>query len=306
MGKVPDEWRNVYNFAAGGLAGAVARTVIAPIERVKIIYQIGRAGSGTTGYIHLISKVIREGGGGLQGVAAFWKGNSVAVVRVYPYLGVQLASNEYFKRCLATFGPSGAGVLNAEGVRFFAGGGAGMTAVLFTYPLDLARARMALLMEQGAKEVPGMLGTMKEVYLKEGSARALYSGAGISMKGAALYCGIKFASYDACKDLCKNTLLADPEGKPSALHRAVSGGLAGVFAQTFVYPVDVIRRRLQTGGPEAAKKYSGFISALWRLYTEEGFRSGLYRGLSLNYMKTVPNTTVYLALFDTLMEYAQS
>jgi len=236
-------------------------------------------------------------------VLAFWKGNSVAVIRVFPYLGVQLSSNEYFRKLLSPLGPQRAGVLNAEGIKFFAGGGAGMAAVFCTYPLDLARARLALLMEQGATHIPSMYGVMREAYLKEGSIRALYSGVGISMTGAAIYCGIKFASYDACKDICRRRFLPDPEGSPSAIHRALSGGFAGVIAQTFVYPVDVIRRRLQTGGLEAKAKYPGFVSGLWRLYRDEGLLRGLYRGLSLNYLKTVPNTTVYLALFDYLRDW---
>lgn len=83
-------------------------------------------------------------------------------------------------------------------------------------------------MEQGAKEMPSMLGTARDVF-KEGGLRALYSGAQVSMTGAAIYCGLKFFSYDACKELCRS-YLPDPEGPPSALHRAMSGGLAGVMA----------------------------------------------------------------------------
>jgi len=50
------------------------------------------------------------------------------------------------------------------------------------------------------------------------------------------------------------------------------------------------------------EKYPGSISGLWRLYKEEGVVRGLYRGCALNYVKTVPNTTVYLALFDYLKD----
>ncbi|CAE7457709.1 mcfP [Symbiodinium natans] len=185
--------------------------------------------------------------------------------------------------------------------KFFAGGGAGMTAVFCTYPLDLARARMALLIEQGAKEVPSMFGTVRDVW-REAGIRALYSGAGVSMTGAAIYCGLKFATYDGCKDWCRRYLLPDPDGPPSALHRALSGGVAGVLAQTFVYPFDVLRRRLQTGGAAMKEKYPGSIRGLWTLYKEEGVVRGLYRGCALNYVKTVPNTTVYLALFDILKD----
>lgn len=278
----------------------VARTVIAPIERVKIIFQTRVTADRRQGYGVILRRVLDESGGGLKGVAAFWKGNSVAVIRVFPYLGVQLSSNEFYRKGIVTTSLALFGVVPAKAITsFLAGGGAGMSAVLTTYPLDLARARMALLIEQGATKIPSMLGVMKEVYAQEGFL-ALYSGVGISMTGAAIYCGLKFASYDLCKDICRRYLLPNPEGSPSALHRAASGGLAGAVAQTFVYPFDVIRRRLQTGGAEARAKYPDTVRGLWRLYSEEGFVRGLYRGCSLNYLKTIPNTTVYLSLFDFL------
>eukprot|EP00933_Yihiella_yeosuensis_P042973 TRINITY_DN37654_c0_g1_i1.p1 TRINITY_DN37654_c0_g1~~TRINITY_DN37654_c0_g1_i1.p1 ORF type:complete len:329 (-),score=39.62 TRINITY_DN37654_c0_g1_i1:128-1051(-) len=298
--------RSAEHFVCGGIAGMAARTVIAPVERIKIIYQTHGAGKSGQGWLVLIKKVKDESGGGLRTATAFWKGNSVAVIRVFPYLGIQLSSNEFFRRqihnmCAST--SSGRPLLDKKTQHFIAGGGAGMTAVFCTYPLDLARARMAQLMEQGAKQIPSIVGTMKQVVKNEGSLRALYSGAGISMTGAAIYCGIKFSSYDASKDFCRKYLLADTEGPPSALHRAVSGGLAGAFAQTFVYPFDVLRRRLQTGGPEAKEKYRNTVQGFWTLYREEGLVRGLYRGCSLNYIKTIPNTTVYLALFDLLKDH---
>lgn len=77
----------------------MARTVIAPVERVKIIYQINSK-STDQGWLRIIKKVLDESGGGLRSVTDFWKGNSVAVLRVFPYLGVQMASNELFRRQL--------------------------------------------------------------------------------------------------------------------------------------------------------------------------------------------------------------
>ncbi|CAJ1409561.1 unnamed protein product [Effrenium voratum] len=144
------EWRRTgEHFVCGGVAGMVARTVIAPVERIKIIYQINSKSAGE-GWLRIIRKVVDESGGGVRSVTAFWRGNSIAVIRVFPYLGVQLASNELFRRQLKQLG----GGISPEVQKFLAGGGAGMTAVMCTYPLDLARARMALLMEQGAKEMP--------------------------------------------------------------------------------------------------------------------------------------------------------
>ena len=69
-----------------------------------------------------------------------------------------------------------------------------------------------------------------------------------------------------------------------------------MLAQTFVYPLDVVRRRMQTSGATAA--YSGTWDALSTIARTEGVRHGLYRGLTLNYLKTMPNVAIYMSLYD--------
>ena len=82
--------------------------------------------------------------------------------------------------------------------------------------------------------------------------------------------------------------------------RVSAGALAGVVAQTFVYPFDVIRRRMQTGKLSlAGRPYAGVFDALQTISKEEGIR-GLYRGLSLNYIKTMPNVAIYMSLYDVV------
>eukprot|EP00438_Fugacium_kawagutii_P006436 Skav208835 [mRNA] locus=scaffold1193:97225:110524:+ [translate_table: standard] len=95
MGTTSEWRRTAEHFVCGGVAGMVARTVIAPVERIKIIYQINsKHSTGDQGWLRIIKKVMDESGGGHRTITDFWKGNSVAVLRVFPYLGVQLASNE--------------------------------------------------------------------------------------------------------------------------------------------------------------------------------------------------------------------
>ena len=66
-----------------------------------------------------------------------------------------------------------------------------------------------------------------------------------------------------------------------------------------VYPTDVLRRRFQVD-PDAVKRYGNSFRGLWMIYKEEGVRNGLYRGITLNYLKAAPNTTIYLLMFDWL------
>ena len=122
-------------FCAGGIAGVVSRTAIAPIERVKILYQVSHS-SGTAVSSHwtsLAPKILRE-----EGPAAFWKGNTAAVVRVVPYMSMTFLTYEEYKATLTGLGvPKQASTLTAGSL-------AGVTAVILTYPLDLARATMAM------------------------------------------------------------------------------------------------------------------------------------------------------------------
>ena len=84
-------------FIAGGVAGIVSRTCIAPIERVKILYQINRGSS--QAWYRIPGQILHN-----EGVLAFWKGNTAAVVRVMPYMSLTFMSYEEYKvRCLPSW-----------------------------------------------------------------------------------------------------------------------------------------------------------------------------------------------------------
>ena len=117
-------------FVAGGIAGVVSRTAIAPIERVKILYQVSRA-SVSTSWLQLAPQIWRE-----EGFLAFWKGNTAAVTRVLPYMSLTFLSYEEYRAALQRSG------LSKTSSTIAAGSAAGVTAVALTYPLDLVRATM--------------------------------------------------------------------------------------------------------------------------------------------------------------------
>ena len=74
-----------------------------------------------------------------EGLVAFWKGNGVNIVRVFPYAAAQLASNDSYKRLLADENHE-----LSVARRLTAGACAGMTATALTHPLDTIRLRLAL------------------------------------------------------------------------------------------------------------------------------------------------------------------
>ena len=124
---------------AGGTAGMIARTCIAPIERIKILFQIQK---GSSSYIKLLSNVLKN-----EGIKSMWRGNSAAVIRVIPYTSIQFTAFEEYSSLLGQFENS----LPKAPRDLAAGSLAGITACVITYPLDVVRARMALQNEGLAK-----------------------------------------------------------------------------------------------------------------------------------------------------------
>ena len=82
-------------FLAGGVAGAVSRTVVSPLERLKILFQIQSAGR--TEYKLPISqgllKMWRD-----EGWRGFMRGNGANCMRIIPYSAVQFASFNFYKK----------------------------------------------------------------------------------------------------------------------------------------------------------------------------------------------------------------
>ncbi|KAJ9450793.1 Mitochondrial substrate carrier family protein B [Diplonema papillatum] len=282
---------------AGGAAAVVSRTAIAPVERVKIIYQTSP--HLRQGYLVLFRQVYQDGG-----ALSFWKGNGVAVARVVPYLSVQLSANDLYKEFLAAYDV----IPNKTARIWVAGVAAGATSIVSTYPLDTVRARLAVQMEavprgetRKRENMFRMIGTIA----KAEGVPALYRGCYMSCYSGGLYSGIKFATYDYLKGSCTSLWGAKSDAELTLLQRAFSGAVGGFVAQTFVYPMDVVRRRMQT--TQGPPPYRSIYHALSTIARNEGFTTGLFRGLSLNYMKTVPNVAIYLSLYDVfkywLIEY---
>merc|ERR1719329_1582958 len=88
------------DFCAGGVAGAVAKTCTAPIERVKLLIQTQDANpkiiSGEvpryTGIVNCFTRVASE-----QGVQAFWRGNLTNIIRYFPTQAFNFAFKDSIK-----------------------------------------------------------------------------------------------------------------------------------------------------------------------------------------------------------------
>jgi hypothetical protein len=225
---------------AGGLAGMAAKTLTAPIDRIKILFQVTSRQFSFHSASQLFVDVWRT-----EGPAALWRGNNAQLLRVFPYAGIQFACYDFYKgkiRNLSSTALSPGSSFSAV-ENLFAGAFAGATSVAITYPLDCLRARLAV--EEGkVSRFTGLGDAIRSMYAREGVA-GFYRGVTPTLLGILPYAGFAFAANDALR---ARASVGGESGEVSVITKLVCGGLSGLVAQSLTYPLDVIRRRQQTEG----------------------------------------------------------
>lgn len=123
---------------AGGLAACAAKTVVGPLDRVKILFQASNPEfakyTGTwTGALRAMRDIYRSDGG-----RGLYRGHSATLLRIFPYGGIKFLAYEQVRAFL---------IHNKEEEthirRFLAGSIAGCFSVFATYPLEVIRVRLA-------------------------------------------------------------------------------------------------------------------------------------------------------------------
>lgn len=280
----------VTSLIAGATAGALAKTTIAPLDRTKINFQINKdiPYSFRAALLFLHKTYTHEG------FLALWRGNSATMARIIPYSAIQFTAHEQWKKLLQVDLHDDTKVR-----RFMAGALAGITSQSLTYPLDLARARMAVTDKYSGYR------TLREVFVKiwqcEGP-RTLYRGYWATILGVIPYAGTSFFTYDTLK---KEYYKYTGDSSPNTVISLVFGATAGVIGQSSSYPLDIVRRRMQTTGVTAhcADRYLTIGTTLAKIYREEGFIRGFYKGLSMNWIKGPIAVGISFATYDHIRHF---
>jgi len=218
------------------------------------------------------------------------------LARIFPYAAINYMMYEQFKRLLVA--PD---ARHPEISRLLAGSMAGVTSVLFTYPLDLTRARLAYQVK--VHKYQGISHTIATMVREEGW-RSLYRGFVPTLLGILPYAGTSFATYDTLK-IFLSRRFSDAVLRPHENHKDLRvpyqlacGAIAGAVAQTVSYPLDVVRRRMQLSGMSSRlPNYASTAHAFRSIWQTEGFR-GLWIGLSINYVKVVPAVSLSFATYE--------
>ena len=150
-------WRTLLS---GGLAGCVAKTIVAPIDRVKILLQVHSRHYDQYGIFESFVRVYQK-----EGFAALYKGNSVQMLRIFPYAAMQFTSFETYKHINRMVFASSSSSESADhwANSFVCGSLAGITALSCTYPLDIIHSRLAFQF-RGEHIYAGIADSIRKIY----------------------------------------------------------------------------------------------------------------------------------------------
>ncbi|KUJ06768.1 mitochondrial carrier protein LEU5 [Mollisia scopiformis] len=315
---------------AGGLAGCAAKTVVAPLDRVKILFQASNpqymkyTGS-WFGVATAMKDIYKD-----EGPRGLFRGHSATLLRIFPYAAIKFLAYEQIR---SVFIPSAAHETPIR--RLLSGSLAGVTSVFFTYPLEVIRVRLAFETKRDSRS--SLSAICKRIYNESpppprpsantpavvtmtadavgAVTRSIglsnfYRGFSATIMGMIPYAGMSFLTHDTAGDVLRHpavaryTTLPKPEGfaphKPPPLRswaELLAGGIAGLVSQTSAYPLEVIRRRMQVGGAVGDGHRLHVKETAKLIFRERGF-TGFFVGLSIGYVKIVPMAAVSFYVYE--------
>ncbi|THH32885.1 hypothetical protein EUX98_g1280 [Antrodiella citrinella] len=259
---------------AGGVAGAdLGGTIISAAAPTKGMKAIAGA----------VARIYAEGG-----VLAFWTGNGLSVAKILPESAIKFMSYESSKRFFAKYWDKVEDSRDISGVsRFLSGGIGGLTSI---YPIETLKTQM-------------MSGTERRTLLNAarrlwglGGLRACYRGLGIGLIGVFPYSAIDMSTFEALK---LAYLRSTGKEEPGVWALLAFGSVSGSVGATSVYPLNLVRTRLQASGSDGhPMRYTGVFDVVQQTWGRDGWR-GFYRGLAPTLAKVVPAVSISYVVYES-------
>ncbi|GCE99099.1 Ca(2+)-binding ATP:ADP antiporter sal1 [Zygosaccharomyces mellis] len=310
-------------FIAGGISGVISRTCTAPLDRLKV-FLIARTDLSSTflnskkdllahnpnadlkkirsPIIKAISTLYRQGG-----LRAFYVGNGLNVVKVFPESSMKFGSFEVTKKLMSRLEGSDPDRLSKFST-YVAGGLAGVIAQFSVYPIDTLKFRVQCApLNNDLRGNKLLFQTARDMY-RVGGLKNFYRGVLVGVTGIFPYAALDLGTFTMMKKWYtanQSKKLSIPEDQVSISNLIVlpMGAFSGTIGATMVYPVNLLRTRLQAQGTFAhPATYSGFTDVLAKTIKSEGV-PGLFKGLVPNLLKVCPAVSISYLCYENLKSF---
>lgn len=297
---IRDPLSSADHLIAGAFSGFCTRFLCQPFDVVKIRFQLQlepiKASHPTAKYTGIVNGtrcIFRE-----EGITAFWKGHVPAQMLSVVYGAAQFSSYEYLLR-RADEGLGGDDARRwANSLHFGCGFCSGCVATVFAHPFDVVRTRLV------AQAEPKTYNSIREavtlMWRREGP-RAYYRGLLPTLLQIGPLSGFQFGFYHFFLHLWSMVLHED-ENVTGVRKSVACGALSGVVSKTLVYPLDLVKKRLQVQGFAVPRRtygrYSGFLHCVRSIFAQEGFL-GYFKGYLPSVLKATATTACHFTFYET-------
>nr|KYP34485.1 hypothetical protein KK1_044549 [Cajanus cajan] len=223
---------------------------------------------------------------------------------LYPHEATIENIYHYLERmCMVDIGeqtviPAGIGKHIHASRYLIAGGVAGAASRTATAPLD----RLKVVLQVQTKRAH-IMPAIKDIW-KEGRFLGFFRGNGLNVVKVAPESAIRFYTYETLKTVISSAKGGEAKGDIGGTGRLLAGGLAGAVAQTAIYPLDLVKTRLQTFACESGR-FPNLGTLSKDIWVQEGPRA-FYRGLIPSLLGIIPYAGIDLAAYETLKDMSKT
>ncbi|KAG0664326.1 hypothetical protein C6P44_001055 [Monosporozyma unispora] len=312
-------------FLAGGVSGVISRTCTAPFDRIKV-FLIARTDLGSTllntkedllvknpkaninkirsPIVKAITSLFRQGG-----IRAFYVGNGLNAFKVFPESSIKFGTFELVKRLISKVEGVASPNDLSQMSTYLAGGLSGVMAQFSSYPIDTLKFRMQCApLDNPVHGNTLLVNTTKQMY-QEGGLRMFYRGVSVGLMGIFPYAALDLGTFTTLKRWYINRQakqMGVPPDKLTLDNLAVMpiGAFSGSVGACVVYPINLLRTRLQAQGTYAHPYvYKGFVDCFKQTVAREGYQ-GLYKGLVPTLAKVIPAVSISYLCYENLKKAA--
>ena len=171
------------------------------------------------------------------------------------------------------------------------------------YPIDTLKFRMQCeTVSGGLRGNRLILATAKKMW-SQGGIVSYYRGLPMGLFGIFPYAALDLGTFEYLKRALaeRNARVRgchESDAQPGGFATAAIGGFSGAFGASAVYPLNLLRTRLQSQGTVLhPRTYTGIIDVTQQTIKGEGIR-GLFKGLTPNLLKVVPAVSITYVVYD--------
>ncbi|KAG7537449.1 Mitochondrial carrier domain superfamily [Arabidopsis suecica] len=181
---------------------------------------------------------------------------------------------------------------------FIAGGIAGAASRTATAPLD--RLKVLLQIQKTDAKIREAI----KLIWKQDGVRGFFRGNGLNIVKVAPESAIKFYAYELFKNAIGENMGED-KADIGTTARLFAGGMAGAVAQASIYPLDLVKTRLQTCTSQAGVVVPRLGTLTKDILVHEGPRA-FYKGLFPSILGIIPYAGIDLAAYETLKDLSRT